>query len=175
MYKNRSVVVTGLGAITPIGNTIDEFWKSLIEGKSGVRRLSCFDPTYFSSKVAAEVRDFDPSQFVSTKDMKRMDRFVVFAVAAAKNALIDSRVDLEKEDRNRIGVLVGSGIGGLHTIESEHGQYLRLGPVKGRAGCLRSSFRCLLSTWLPARYQYSSGLKALIQRLRRRVRQATML
>jgi len=131
MYKNRSVVVTGLGAITPIGNTIDEFWKSLIEGKSGVRRLSCFDPTHFSSNVAAEVRDFDPSQFISTKDMKRMDRFVVFAVAAAKNAIVDSRVDLEKEDRNRVGVLVGSGIGGLHTIEAEHGQYLRLGPEKG--------------------------------------------
>ena len=131
MLKNRSVVVTGLGAISPIGNTIDEFWKSLLEGKSGVRRLSAFDPDYFSSKIAAEVRDFEPTKYVSAKDIKRMDRFVVFAIAAAKTAISDSRIDLDNEDRNRIGVLIGSGIGGLQTVEKEHAQYLALGPEKG--------------------------------------------
>ncbi len=131
MSKKRRVVVTGLGVISPIGNSIEDFWNSLLEGKSGVKRLTCFDPTYFTSKIAAEVRNFDPSAYLSAKEIKRMDRFVQFAVAAAKNAILDSKIDLEKADRNRIGVLVGSGIGGLHTVESEHTQYLKLGPEKG--------------------------------------------
>jgi 3-oxoacyl-[acyl-carrier-protein] synthase II len=131
MLKKRRVVVTGLGVVSPIGNTLEEFWKSLLEGKSGVKRLSCFDPTHFTSKIAAEVRNFDPARYLSPKDIKRMDRFVQFAVVAAKSAVEDSGFNLDKEDRNRIGVLVGSGIGGLHTVETEHSQYLSLGPEKG--------------------------------------------
>ena len=131
MRNQRRVVVTGLGTISPIGNTIEEFWKSLLEGKSGVKRLSCFDPTHFTSKIAAEVRNFDPSQYLSPKEIKRMDRFVQFAVCAAKLAVADSGMVLDKEDRTRIGVLVGSGIGGLHTVEAEHKQYIALGPEKG--------------------------------------------
>lgn len=131
MLKKRRVVVTGLGAISPIGNSIDKFWNSLLEGKSGVKRLTCFDPTHFTCKIAAEVRDFDPSAYLSAKDLKRMDRFVQFAVVSAKMAIADSKIDLDKEDRNRIGVLVGSGIGGLHTVETEHRQYIALGTEKG--------------------------------------------
>lgn len=131
MLEKRRVVVTGLGVVSPIGSNVAEFWKSLLEGKSGIRRLKHFDPTYFTCKIAAEVRDFDPSPYLSPKDMKRMDRFVQFAVVSAKIAVADSKLDLGKEDRNRIGVLVGSGIGGLHTIEREHTQYLSLGPEKG--------------------------------------------
>ena len=131
MLKKRRVVVTGLGTVSPIGSSIDKFWKSLLEGKSGVKRLTCFDPTYFTSKVAAEVRNFDPSPFLSAKDLKRMDRFTQFAVVAAKMAVADAKLDLSREDLNRIGVLVGSGIGGLHTVESEHSQYLSLPPEKG--------------------------------------------
>jgi len=131
MLKKRRVVVTGLGVISPIGQTIQDFWKSLLEGKSGVRRLQYFDPTYFTSKIAAEVRDFDPSAYLSPKDIKRMDRFTQFAVAAAKLALADSKINLDKEDKTRVGVVVGSGIGGLHTIEKEYSQYLSLGPEKG--------------------------------------------
>jgi len=131
MLKKRRVVVTGAGVVSPIGNTIEEFWKSLLEGKSGVKRLACFDPTHFTSKIAAEVRGFDPSRHLSPKDVKRMDRFVQFAVVAAKSAVEDSALNLNKEDRNRIGVLAGSGIGGLHTVETEHSQYLSLGPEKG--------------------------------------------
>lgn len=131
MPKKRRVVVTGLGVVSPIGNTIEEFWKSLLEGKSGVKRLSCFDPTYFTSKIASEVRNFDPSGYLSPKEMKRMDRFVQFAVVSAKSAIKDSRLNLDKEDKNRIGVLIGSGIGGLHTVEGEHRQYLSLGNEKG--------------------------------------------
>jgi 3-oxoacyl-[acyl-carrier-protein] synthase II len=131
MSKKRRVVVTGLGVVSPIGNTIEEFWKSLLEGKSGVKRLQCFDPTHFTCKIAAEVKNFDPSAYLSAKDMKRMDRFVQFAVVAAKKAVADARLNLDSEDRDRIGVLVGSGIGGLHTVEAEHKQYIALGPEKG--------------------------------------------
>ena len=131
MLKNRRVVVTGLGVVSPIGSTIEEFWKSLLEGKSGVRRVQCFDPTYFTSKIAAEVRNFDSDKYLSPKELKRMDRFTQFAVVSAKKAVEDAHLKLDKEDRNRIGVIVGSGIGGLHTVEAEHGQYLSLGPEKG--------------------------------------------
>jgi len=131
MLKKRRVVVTGLGVVSPIGNNIEDFWKSLLEGKSGAGRLKSFDPTHFTSKIAAEVKDFDPSQQLSPKEMRRMDRFVQFAVVASKAALADSKIDLNKSDKNRIGVLIGSGIGGLHTVEREHAQYLKLGPVKG--------------------------------------------
>ncbi|MFA6320852.1 MAG: beta-ketoacyl-ACP synthase II [Candidatus Omnitrophota bacterium] len=131
MQKRRRVVVTGLGAVTPVGCTIEEFWKSLLEGRSGVKRLACFDPSNFTAKIAAEIKNFDPSPYLSPKEIKRMDRFVQFAVCSAKMAMADSGMQLDKEDRNRIGVLVGSGIGGLHTVEAEHRQYIALGPEKG--------------------------------------------
>jgi len=131
MPKTRRVVVTGLGAVTPVGDTLEGIWKSLTEGKSGIKRLSCFDPTHFTSKIAAEIKNFDPSQYLSPKEMKRMDRFVQFAVVSAKKAVEDSKLNFEKEDRNRIGVLIGSGIGGLHTVEAEHRQFIALGPEKG--------------------------------------------
>ncbi|MEI6862844.1 MAG: beta-ketoacyl-ACP synthase II [Candidatus Omnitrophota bacterium] len=131
MSKQRRVVITGLGVVSPIGNDLETFWKALLEGRSGVKRLACFDPTHFTSKIAAEVKDFDPSPFLSAKEIKRMDRFVQFAVVAAKKAMADSKIDMTKEDPSRIGVIVGSGIGGLHTIEAEHKQFLALGPEKG--------------------------------------------
>lgn len=131
MSKQRRVVITGLGVVSPIGNDLETFWKSLLEGRSGVKRLACFDPTHFTSKIAAEVKNFDPSPFLSAKEIKRMDRFVQFAVVAAKQAMADSKIDMTKEDPARIGVIVGSGIGGLHTIEAEHKQFLALGPEKG--------------------------------------------
>ena len=131
MSKTRRVVVTGLGVVSPVGNDVETFWKALLEGRSGVRRLACFDPTYFTSKIAAEVRDFDPSPYLSAKEIKRMDRFVQFAVVAAKLAMADAKIDMSKEDSDRTGVIVGSGIGGLHTIEVEHRQFIALGPEKG--------------------------------------------
>jgi 3-oxoacyl-[acyl-carrier-protein] synthase II len=131
MLKKRRVVVTGLGVVSPVGSTIPDFWKSILEGKSGVKRLSAFDPSHFTCKIAAEVKDFNPTSYLSPKEMKRMDRFVQFAVVAAKMALADSRIDLSKEDPNRIGVMIGSGIGGLHTVEAEHSQFIKLGPDKG--------------------------------------------
>lgn len=131
MSKPRRVVVTGLGVVSPIGSTIDAFWQSIVEGKSGVGRLSHFDPTHFTCKIAAEVKDFNASAYLTPKEMRRMDRFTQFAVVSAKMAMADAKVDLTKEDRNRIGVLIGSGIGGLNTVEAEHRQYIALGPEKG--------------------------------------------
>lgn len=131
MSNLRRVVVTGLGVVSPIGNTVDDFWKSILEGRSGVGRLTHFDPTHFTCKIAAEIKNFDPSAYLTPKEMKRMDRFTQFAVMAAKMAVTDSKVDLAKVDLNRFGVIIGSGIGGLNTVESEHTQYISLGPEKG--------------------------------------------
>ncbi|MFC1576668.1 beta-ketoacyl-ACP synthase II [Candidatus Omnitrophota bacterium] len=130
MSKKR-VVVTGLGAVTPVGKTVPELWKSLLEGRSGVGRIQSFDPTYFSCQIAAEVTNFDPLKFLSPKDARKTDRFVQFAIAAAKEAVDNSQIDLDKANRERVGVIVGSGIGGLHTVEAEHNKYIQRGPEKG--------------------------------------------
>jgi len=126
----RKVVVTGIGVISPIGNTKEAFWKGLLSGKNGVGPLTCFDASKFTSQIAAEVKDFDPSSFVTPKKLRRMDRFVQFGVSAAKMAWDESGLDVEKEDPTRIGVLVGSGIGGLHTIEDQVKTYLEKGPSR---------------------------------------------
>src|SRR3989338_952059 len=126
----RRIVITGLGVISPVGNTKDEFWKSLIEGKSGVASVKAFDPDGFTSHIAAEVKGFDPSRFINPKDLKRMDKFVQYAVSASKMALDDAGLDLGKEDLNRIGTVVGSGIGGLYTIEEQYKNLLEKGPSR---------------------------------------------
>lgn len=129
----KRVVLTGLGAITPVGNTVQDFWNSLLEGRGGIKRVQCFDPSPFSSQIAAEVLDFDPSQHLNLnpKEIRKMDRFVQFAVAASVQAIGDSKLDLDKEDKYRIGVIIGSGIGGLHTVEAEYNRYIERGPIKG--------------------------------------------
>lgn len=128
--RARRIVVTGLGVISPIGNNKEDFWKAIAESKNGVGALTAFDPTRFDSKVAAEVKDFDPAVYLHPKDIKRGDRFVHFAVAASKMAMKDSGLDLTKEDADRIGVIIGSGIGGLHTIERQVEIYLTKGPSR---------------------------------------------
>lgn len=130
MSKKR-VVVTGLGMVTPVGSTVNDFWNALLEGRSGIKRVQCFDPSRFSCQIAAEVLDFDPAKHFNSKEIRKTDRFVQFAIVAAKNAIKDSKMDLDSEDRDRIGVIIGSGIGGLHTVESEHTKYIERGPEKG--------------------------------------------
>ncbi|MEK6727732.1 MAG: beta-ketoacyl-ACP synthase II [Candidatus Omnitrophota bacterium] len=128
--ENR-VVVTGLGVVSAVGNDIPTFWQSLKEGKSGVGPLMTFDASKFDSRIAGEVKGFNPALYgLSTKDTKRMDKFVQFAVAASKQAITDSGLELDKEDRARIGVVIGSGIGSLHIIEEEFRVYLEKGPSK---------------------------------------------
>lgn len=127
----KRVVITGLGVISPVGNDIASFWQSLQEGKSGVGPITSFDATAFDSRIAAEVKNFDPTQHgISLKDVKKTAKFVQFAVAAAKQAVESSGLDLNKEDRDRIGVIIGSGIGSLHTIEEEHKILLNKGPSR---------------------------------------------
>lgn len=129
--EEHRVVVTGLGVVSAIGNDISTFWNSLREGKSGVGPLTTFDASKFDSRIAAEVKGFVPALYgLSTKDTKRMDKFVQFAVAASKQAITDSGLELDKEDRTRIGTLIGSGIGSLHTMEKEFQVYLEKGPSK---------------------------------------------
>lgn len=129
--EEHRVVVTGLGVVSAIGNDIPAFWDSLKEGRSGVGPLTTFDASKFDSRIAAEVKGFDPAFYgLSTKDTKRMDKFVQYAVAASKQAIIDSGLELDKEDRTRIGTLIGSGIGSLHTMEKEFQVYLEKGPSK---------------------------------------------
>ncbi|MFU0783899.1 MAG: beta-ketoacyl-ACP synthase II [Thermoanaerobacterium thermosaccharolyticum] len=122
------VVITGIGAITPIGNSIDELWDSLINGRSGIDKVTRFDVSSYPTKLAAEVKNFEPTEYIDKKEAKRMDRFTQFALASAKMALIDSRLDLEKEDLDRIGVIYGSGIGGIETLENQQNILKEKGP-----------------------------------------------
>ncbi len=129
--ERRRVVVTGLGAVTPVGNTKDEFWTSLLAGKSGAGKITQFDPTGFDSQIACEVKGFDPSLYISNpKDIRRMDRFVQFAVCCSKMAIVDSGLDISKEDPYRIGVLVGSGIGGLKVVQDQTLIWKEKGPSR---------------------------------------------
>ena len=128
--ENR-VVVTGLGIISPNGNDVSSFWKSMKEGIGGVGPLTSFDPAKFDSRIAAEVKGFDPALYgMNSKDIKRMDKFAQYAVAASKQAIDSASLDLDKENRERIGVIVGSGIGSLYTIEEQHKIMLNRGPDK---------------------------------------------
>ncbi|MBI2915268.1 MAG: beta-ketoacyl-ACP synthase II [Elusimicrobia bacterium] len=115
----KKIVITGMGVVSPIGIGTDEFWSSAIQGKCGIVNVSYFDVSQYPCRIAGEVRDFHADQFIEKKKIKRMDRFTQFAMAAAKLALQDSGLDLNKENLERIGVIVGSGIGGLQTIEEE--------------------------------------------------------
>jgi 3-oxoacyl-[acyl-carrier-protein] synthase II len=127
----RRVVVTGIGVISPIGNDLESFWGNLVEGKSGIREITQFDSSTFDCHIAGEVREFDPKPyFKNPKDIRRSDRYTHLAVAAAKLALEDSGIDLEKADRSRFGVLMGSGIGGLKTLEDQHTILMNKGPAR---------------------------------------------
>jgi 3-oxoacyl-[acyl-carrier-protein] synthase II len=127
---NRRVVVTGMGAITPIGNSVEEFFDNVQAGKCGVDFIKSFDTENFAVKIAAEVKDFEPKNFMDTKVARRMDRFSQFAVAAAKEAVEDSALDLNTIDHERFGVIVGSGIGGIDLIEKETKTLMEKGPKR---------------------------------------------
>src|ERR1700751_6006689 len=119
--SNRRVVITGIGVVSPLGSDLKSFWENLVNGKSGVRRITQFDPSTFDCRIAGEIPDFNPSlYFKNPKDIRRTDRFAQLGMAAAKLALQDSGIDLEKVDHSRFGVLVGSGIGGLKSLEDQH-------------------------------------------------------
>jgi len=126
----KRVVVTGMGAITPIGLNVDEFWGSVKEQKIGFREITRFDITEYKAKLAAEVVGFDPKNFMDFKAAKRMELFCQFGVAAAKEAIENAGLDIEKEDPYRVGTAVGSGIGSLQAMEREHTKLLEKGPAR---------------------------------------------
>ena len=126
---DRRVVISGIGVVTPIGNDVPTFWDNLKNGVSGIDRFDAFDSTDFDCKIAGQVRNFDPKDYVKNpKDVRRTDRFAQLAMGAAKLALQDSGIDLDKTNRDRFGVVVSSGIGGLRTFEDQHSNLVHKGP-----------------------------------------------
>jgi 3-oxoacyl-[acyl-carrier-protein] synthase II len=131
MNTDRRVVITGLGVVTPIGNDLDTFWRNLRNGVSGIGRIQAFDTSAFDCQIAGEIRDFEPKNYFKTpKDVRRTDRYTHLAMAAAKMAMEDSGLDLEKTDRKRFGAIVSSGIGGLKTLEEQHTTLMTKGPSR---------------------------------------------
>lgn len=125
---DRRVVVTGLGAITPIGNDIQSFWNGLSAGKSGIGPVTRFDASEFTARIAGEVKDFDISRYMDPKEARRMDLFTQYAIAGAEQAIQNSHLDTDYVDPNRVGVVVGVGIGGMYTYHVEHSKLLEKGP-----------------------------------------------
>lgn len=125
--SKRRVVITGLGIISPVGNTIPEAWGNLIEGRSGITRITRFDPTLFSCQIAGEVKNFDVEQYLSAKEARRMDTFIQYGMAAGIQAVRDSGIEVTEANAERIGVNIGSGIGGLPMIEDTHSTYIEIG------------------------------------------------
>ena len=122
------VVMTGIGVITPIGTGRDTFWQALLAGKNGIERISRFDASDYGAQIAGEVRDFDPAAYIDKKEAKRMDRYAQFALAASAMAVEDAALDLEKENRERIGTYIGSGIGGIETMHTQYEKLFSKGP-----------------------------------------------
>ena len=130
MIQENRVVVTGLGAVSPIGIGKEKFWSALIAGTNGIERISRFDPTGYTSQIAGEVQDFDPAQFVEKKEIKRMDRYTQFALAATRLAFDDANLKLEDFDSERAGVFVGAGIGGMETLHNQYEKLFSKGPSR---------------------------------------------
>jgi 3-oxoacyl-[acyl-carrier-protein] synthase II len=128
--SRRRVVVTGLGLVSPVGIGVDESWSALVAGKSGVGPITLFDASTFPTRIAGEVKGFDPTKFMDRKEARRNDRFIQFALAAAEMAVKDAGLDMGREDPDRVGCIVGAGIGGLGTIEDEHRTLLERGVRK---------------------------------------------
>jgi len=128
--ERKKVVITGIGAITPIGIGKDVFWNNLISGKSGISKITLFDPSELETRIAGEVKDFDPLDYMDKTEARRNDRFTQFVIAASDEAMKDSGIDKDKIDIYRAGVIIGSGIGGLQTLLNQHNVYLQKGPKR---------------------------------------------
>ncbi|NJN69880.1 MAG: beta-ketoacyl-[acyl-carrier-protein] synthase II, partial [Nitrospira sp.] len=116
----RRVVITGLGLVTPLGTGVEKTWKAICAGESGIARITRFDPTAYDAQIAGEVKDFDPARFIEKKEIKKMDTFIHYAVGAAQLAVDDAGLKVKPEEATKVGVYIGSGIGGLGSIEHYH-------------------------------------------------------
>jgi len=128
--NKRRVVITGMGAVTPIGNNVQELWEGLIAGRNGAGKITKFDASIFATQFACEVKNFDPAVYIDKKELKRMDIYSQFALASAAMAIEDSKLDLSKINLNMAGVVFGSGIGGIQTFEEQHNLFLQGGPKR---------------------------------------------
>jgi 3-oxoacyl-[acyl-carrier-protein] synthase II len=128
--ERRRVVITGLGAVTSVGLTAEDFWRSCLAGKSGIATITAFDPAEFAVRIAGEVKGFEPTDFIDKKEARRMDRCVHFGIAASDMALKDASLDMSKEDGDRVGTVIGSGIGGIGTFETQHEVLMTRGPSR---------------------------------------------
>ncbi len=128
MLMERNVVVTGLGALTPIGNTTAEFWEGLLEGRNGITTITRFDPSRLTTRMGGEVKNFEPDPYIDPKEARRTDLFVQYALAAAHQAIVDAGLEGGVPDPTRAGTLVGTGIGGISTLENQHRTMLEKGP-----------------------------------------------
>ena len=144
----RRVVITGMGIVSPLGIGLDDNWQAICQGKSGIGPITKFDTTEYPAKIAGEVKNFDPELYIDKKDQKKMDVFIQYALAAGSMAIKQSGLKIDESNADRVGVLVGSGLGGLQTIEKYHTMLLQSGPKK------ISPFLspCLLSTLRQARF-----------------------
>jgi len=128
--SRRRAVVTGLGIICPVGNTVDEAWQNIVAARPGITRITRFDAAAFPSRIAGEVKGFDVAAYLQPKEARRYDTFIHYGLAASVQALRDSGLDLDRTDRERVGCVIGSGIGGPPLIEATHDDYLQGGPRK---------------------------------------------
>ncbi|MFI5358851.1 MAG: beta-ketoacyl-ACP synthase II [Halanaerobiales bacterium] len=126
----RRVVITGLGVVSSLGNTVEEFWNNIINGRSGISRISKFDVSEYPSQIASEIRDFNPDEFISPKDAKRLALFTQYAIFAAKKALEDAGLEINEENADKVGVLIGSGIGGIEVLEEQIEKLITKGPKR---------------------------------------------
>ncbi|MDR9402629.1 MAG: beta-ketoacyl-ACP synthase II [Halothece sp. Uz-M2-17] len=128
--QNQRVVVTGLGVVAPVGNNLDTYWNALLAGQNGIGKITKFDPTAHSSQIAGEVKGFDPYEYLDRKQAKRMDRFAQFALAASFQALSDAKLEINDLNADQVGVMIGTGIGGIKVLEDQQEVYLNRGPSR---------------------------------------------
>lgn len=137
---NRRVVITGIGLVTPVGLNKDSNWEAILAGRSGIGPITRFDASRFSARIAGEVKNFDPAKFIEKKELKKMDRFIQYAIAATDESINDSGLEITPENAERVGVIVGSGMGGLETLSNNEGTYRDQGPNRVSAffipGCV---------------------------------------
>lgn len=144
----RRVVVTGMGMLSPLGNTVDETWKSILQGKSGIGPITHFDASNYSTRFAGEVKGFEPKEYIPPKDVKKMDRFIQLGVCAAIQAIQDAKLEVNEANAHRVGVAIGSGIGGLELIEENHKKLLNSGPKRVSPFFVPSTITNMISGFL---------------------------
>lgn len=160
--SKRRVVITGLGIVSPVGNTVEEAWGNIVAGRSGITRITRFDPAPFASQVAGEVKDFDPGAYLNPKDARRMDLFIQYGMVAGIQAVRDAGLDTIQIDPERIGVNIGSGIGGILMIESTHSDYLQGGPRKISPFFIPSAITNMIAGHLSILYGFKGPNLAMV-------------